>query len=189
MELHNLPKTTTKRKKRVGRGYGSGKGGHTVGRGQKGQKVRSKIGLVFEGTKFRKSLIKRLPLLRGKGKLKPGKKPLIVNLKYLNLLPSNSLVDVKTLAKSGIVNLEEAKESGVKILGEGKLGVALKIALPCSKGAVEKIKKVGGEIVKLKIKDVQQSGMPLRGKKSKIKRDERKSPKKPQSPKGAKKGE
>lgn len=172
MELHNLPKTTTKRKKRVGRGYGSGKGGHTVGRGQKGQKVRSKIGLVFEGTKFRKSLIKRLPLLRGKGKLKPGKKPLIVNLKYLNLLPSNSLVDVKTLAKSGIVNLEEAKESGVKILGEGKLGVALKIALPCSKGAVEKIKKVGGEIVKLKMK-----------------REERKSPKKPQSPKGAKKGE
>jgi len=153
MKLYNLPKSTTKDKKRIGRGYGSGKGGHTVGRGQKGQKTRSKVGLFFEGTKFRKSLIRRLPLLRGKGKLKPGKKPVIVNVKYLNLLPADSLVDIKALIKSNIIKEKEAKEFGVKILGEGKLGKALKVALLCSKGAREKIKKAGGKIVKLKIKD------------------------------------
>ena len=52
-----LEKTVTKRKKRVGRGYGSGKGGHTSGRGQKGQKSRSHIGILFEGMKVKKSLV------------------------------------------------------------------------------------------------------------------------------------
>lgn len=153
MELRNLPKSTTKSKKRLGRGYGSGKGGHTVGRGQKGQKSRSKVSVVFEGTKFRKSLIRRLPLLRGKGKLKPGKKPVIVNIKYLNLLPKGSVVDINALVKNQIVDEKEAKEFGVKILGEGKLGVSLKVALSCSKGAAEAIKKAGGEIIKLKMKN------------------------------------
>ena len=63
-----LPKVVTKSKKRVGRGMGSGKGSHTSGRGQKGQKSRGHIGVLFEGMKVRKSYFKRLPLLRGKGK-------------------------------------------------------------------------------------------------------------------------
>lgn len=71
--LSNLPKIKTKSKKRLGRGYGSGKGGHTSSRGQKGQKVRGKIHPLFEGQKNKKSLIQRLPLLRGKGKNKPQK--------------------------------------------------------------------------------------------------------------------
>ena len=46
MELHNLKKTKNgKKAKRVGRGIGSGKGGHTVGKGQKGQKIRRKHSL------------------------------------------------------------------------------------------------------------------------------------------------
>ncbi len=61
MKLEQLSKTTVKSKKRVGRGYGSGKGGHTVGRGAKGDKARGKIGLTFEGTKVKKSLINRFP--------------------------------------------------------------------------------------------------------------------------------
>jgi len=67
----SLPKVVTKRAKRLGRGYGSGKGGHTVGRGEKGQKTRNKIGVLFEGMKVKKSLLKRLPFRRGKGKFKP----------------------------------------------------------------------------------------------------------------------
>ncbi len=63
----------TRAKKRLGRGYGSGKGGHTSGRGQKGQKSRGRIHPLFEGQKTKKSLIQRLPLLRGKGKNKPQK--------------------------------------------------------------------------------------------------------------------
>ncbi len=69
-----LPKVKYKTKKRVGRGHGSGKGAHTVGRGQKGQKAREKVHILFEGLKVKKSLIKRLPKLRGKGKFKAKKK-------------------------------------------------------------------------------------------------------------------
>ncbi|MBI2590719.1 MAG: hypothetical protein HYW33_02435 [Candidatus Blackburnbacteria bacterium] len=73
LTLNSLPKIKYKNRKRLGRGYGSGKGGHTSSRGQKGQKVRGKIHPLFEGQKNKKSLIQRLPLLRGKGKLKPRK--------------------------------------------------------------------------------------------------------------------
>lgn len=62
IELHRLTKIAGKRKKRVGRGYGSGKGGHTTGRGAKGQKIRGKIKLTFEGGQL--SLVRRLPRLK-----------------------------------------------------------------------------------------------------------------------------
>jgi large subunit ribosomal protein L15 len=149
MKLSKLPKITTRKKKRLGRGYGSGKGGHTVGRGAKGTKARGKIALTFEGTKIKKSFLKRLPLQRGKGKLKPLKPgPVIVNIKYLNLLPKNSPVDITTLAKYKIVEEKEAKIFGVKILGNGELKVPLKVELPCSKGAIKKIEKAGGKVIK-----------------------------------------
>lgn len=147
MKLNKLPKTTKRKKKRLGRGYGSGKGGHTVGRGTKGQKARSKVGLLFEGTKMRKSLIRRLPLMRGKGKLKARPGPVIVNLKYLNLFKKNDEVNIKTLVKKGIVKEKEAKKFGVKILGEGDLKISLTIKLPTSKSAAHKIKKAGGKII------------------------------------------
>jgi len=148
MNLNNLPKTTTKKKKRVGRGYGSGKGGHTSGRGQKGQKSRNKVGLLFEGTKRRKSLMGRLPMMRGKSKLKSfSKKPIIINLKFLNLLEEETTVDIKTLIKKGIIDKKTATEKGVKILGDGQLNKKLTIALPVSKAAKEKIKKAGGKII------------------------------------------
>ena len=134
-----LPKIISKRKKRIGRGYGSGKGGHTVGRGQKGQKARGKIGILFEGVKVKKSLLKRLPLRRGKGKFSAKKKPLIVNLSVLNLLPSGSTVDVPLLVKHGIVDKDDASRYGVKILGDGKLSKKLIIKLPMSKSALKKI--------------------------------------------------
>lgn len=148
MKLNQLPKITTKRKKRLGRGHGSGKGGHTVGRGHSGQKARGKVPLTFMGTKMKKSLLKRLPLQRGKGKLKPkGPNPLAVNLKYLNLFKNGEIVNLETLIKKGIVKEKEAKKYGVKILGEGELKVSLKVFLPCSRAAAEKIKKAGGEVI------------------------------------------
>lgn len=69
--MNKLPKVVTKRKKIVGRGIGSGRGGHTSGRGQKGQKTRGSINVLFEGLKVKKSFLKRLPLQRGKGKFHP----------------------------------------------------------------------------------------------------------------------
>jgi len=144
--MTNLPKIVKKSDKRVGRGIGSGKGGHTVGRGQKGQKSRRKIGVIFEGVKIKKSLLIRLPVRRGKEKLKPSSKPLIVNLKYLEILPSGTLVNIENLVKYKVVDSRDAKRFGLKILGDGKLTKKLEIALPISKSAMEKVKKVGGSI-------------------------------------------
>lgn len=145
MRLNQLPKIKEKSAKRLGRGYGSGKGGHTVGRGQKGQKVRGKMGPLFEGTKVKKSLIKRLPLGRGKGKLKPKKGTLVINVKYLEVLPQDSVVDRETLVKHGILS-SEAREFGVKILGDGPLTKRLTVRMPASAGARKKIVKAGGKV-------------------------------------------
>jgi len=147
MKLTKLPKTTVKKKKRVGRGYGSGKGGHTSGRGQKGQKTRGKVKLMFEGTKMRKSLIRRLPMLRGKNRFKSiGNKPIIINVKYLNLLSEGTEVTIDKLVKSGLVD-KRAVKFGVKILGDGVLTKKLTVKLPISKQAKKKIEKAGGKIV------------------------------------------
>jgi large subunit ribosomal protein L15 len=142
----SLPKVTTKKAKRVGRGYGSGKGGHTTGRGQKGQKSRTKIGVLFEGIKVKKSLIKKLPLQRGKGKLKSKNKPLVIKLALLNLLPASSVVDMNLLIKQGIVKEIDARTFGVKILGDGDLKKKLTIKVPISKAAAKKIEAVGGKV-------------------------------------------
>ncbi|MCL5090508.1 MAG: 50S ribosomal protein L15 [Patescibacteria group bacterium] len=148
MNLNELPKTTAKSHKRIGRGHGSGRGGHTSTRGSKGQKSRGKMGLFFEGTKIKKSLIKRLPLIRGKGKFKTHQSALaIVNLKYLNLLPKNSEVTVQTLQAKGILAKDLPTEVKIKILGEGNLDFPLMVFLPCSKGAREKIEKAGGKVL------------------------------------------
>lgn len=143
-----LPRVVGKRPKRIGRGYGSGKGGHTVGRGQKGQKARGKIGILFEGVKIKKSLIRRLPLQRGKGRFKPGKKPLIIKLGLLNLLPSGSVVNLNLLIKEGIVKKEDAQAFGVKILGDGEISKKLTISVPISKSAAKKVEKSGGKVSK-----------------------------------------
>lgn len=135
-------------KKRLGRGYGSGKGGHTSSRGQKGQKSRSKIGILFEGLKMKKSFIKRLPFIRGKGKNNMHKKPLILNLSDLNSLPKDvKIVSVKSLTDTGVVDRRKAMKFGIKILGGGELKNKLSFELPVSKTAALKIKKAGGEII------------------------------------------
>lgn len=143
----DLVKTVKKGKKRVGRGYGSGRGGHTVGKGQKGQKTRKNLGILFEGVKVKKSLIKRLPLMRGKGKFKAKKKPLVVKLAYLNMLPSGSVVDLDILIKHNIVDAGQAKKCGVKILGDGDLKKKLTVKLNISKSAKKKVIKAGGKIL------------------------------------------
>lgn len=143
MQLHTLPKITQRRKKRVGRGAGSGKG-KTSGRGTKGQAARYTVKLLFEGGQL--PLIKRLPLLRGKGINRPvGKKPFIINLKYLNLLPSKTVVDFESLKKHNIIG-KDVKDLLVKILGEGELTKSLTVRLPCSKSAAKKIVKAGGTV-------------------------------------------
>lgn len=140
MTLEKLSKTVTKTKKRVGRGYGSGKGGHTSGRGQKGQKSRGKLPLYFEGSKMRKTYIRRMPMLRGKMRFKAGKnKCLIFNLKDLADWPKAETVSVENLVKAGWI----PQGVKVKLLGDGELKEKLKIDLPMSQAAAKKIGKNG----------------------------------------------
>jgi large subunit ribosomal protein L15 len=145
MTLDKLPKLVKRNAKRVGRGIGSGKGGHTTGRGQKGQKARTSIPQVFEGTKIKKSFIKRLPLLRGRGKLKPwGNKSVVVNLGQLAEWPKTMPVTGENLLKKGV--LKDYHGEKVKILANGDIKQALEIKVSVSKSAGEKIVKAGGKI-------------------------------------------
>ena len=142
-----MKKTVTKGKKRLGRGYGSGKGGHTSSRGQKGQKSRTSLNILFEGVKFKKSYYKRLPLRRGKGKFKSRSKPLVVKIAYLEVFPSGSKVNVDSLIAKGIVRESDAKKYGVKVLGNGECKKKLTIEVPISKSAAKKIEKAGGKVL------------------------------------------
>lgn len=143
--MNYLPKVKTKSTKRLGRGYGSGKGGHTSSRGMKGQKSRRKMGILFEGVKMKKSLLRRLPLTRGKGKFKANPKPLLLSLDDLNKIKNGSRVDINYLIDTGVINAREAL-CGVKVVGNGKIEKKLKVALPVTKSAASKIKDAGGTI-------------------------------------------
>ena len=146
MLLSNLPSITSRSKKRLGRGYGSGKGGHTTNRGQKGQKSRSKIPLWFEGGQL--PLIRRTPFLRGKGRFKPLKaQPLTINLVQLNNFKAGAKVNTKTAVKILKLNPAKVVRHGLKIIATGKLDKALKVELPASAGAIKAIEKAGGKVV------------------------------------------
>ena len=144
MNLHTLPSITKTAKKRLGQGHGSGRG-KTAGRGTKGQKARRNIPLFFEGGAL--PLIKRLPFIRGKARnysLKP--KPIIIHVGDLNNLPNKSTVDIKALAKHGLVGELEAKKRGVKILDGGDLNTTLEVKVPTSESAKKQIEKAGGHV-------------------------------------------
>lgn len=146
ISLHTLPKVTTRSKKRVGRGYGSGKGGHTSGRGQKGQKSRRTIPWSFEGGAL--PLSQRLPFWRGKGRLNPLKqKPVPINIGQLERFPDGTVIDLEFLVKERIIHQSEADTRGVKILGGGKLTKKLTIVgLRMSGSAKAAIEKAEGSV-------------------------------------------
>ena len=142
--MQDLLKITTKRQKRLGQGHGSGRG-KTGGRGTKGQNARSSRALSFEGGAL--PLIKRLPFRRGKGRnYSLNKKPLIVNIRALSLLPAKTVVDIEILIKHNIVDSADARKFGVKILGDGELKNALTVKLPITISAKNKIEKAGGTV-------------------------------------------
>jgi hypothetical protein len=101
---------------------------------------------IFIGSKFRKSMIKRMPLWRGKGKQKAMRaKPAIVQLASLSKLPAKSVVDIHTLVKAGFTT-KNALHTGVKILGKAEIKNALFVRVPCSKQAKLIIEKAGGSV-------------------------------------------
>ena len=142
MNLSNLKPAegSTKTRKRIGRGPGSGLGG-TSTRGHKGAKSRSgyknKIG--FEGGQM--PLYRRLPK---KGfKCRNSKTIVGINLSALEAFENDAVVSVETLIEAGIV---KNPRDGVKILGNGELTKKLTVqANAFSASAKEKIEALGGK--------------------------------------------
>ena len=145
MQLNSLLKNN-KKKIRVGRGIGSGKG-KTSSRGHKGQKSRSGVAIKsFEGGQM--PLYRRLP----KRGFKPIRNKLIAVLnlsKIQNIIEkskneiSNNL-NLKTLKERNLINKRYKK---LKILGSGEIKNNIEISAHfVSKQALEKIEKAGGKI-------------------------------------------
>ncbi|RPH01252.1 MAG: 50S ribosomal protein L15 [Candidatus Pelagibacter sp. TMED153] len=145
MELNNLAKNN-KKKTRVGRGIGSGRG-KTSSRGHKGQKSRSGVAIKsFEGGQM--PLYRRLPK-RGFKTLKRDNIAILNLSKIQNIYEKNkdefkSLLDLKSLKKNKLINKKYLK---LKILGSGELKTKIDITAHfASKQAQEKITKVGGKL-------------------------------------------
>ncbi len=142
MKLHELQYTEGARKerKRIGRGTSSGTG-KTSGKGQKGQRARAGGGKKpgFEGGQT--PLFMRLPK-RGFTNFNRVEFA-IVNVEDLNKFEANTVVDFTLLKDAGLVKKEL---DGLKILGNGKLEVALTVkANKFSKSAVAAIEAAGGK--------------------------------------------
>jgi large subunit ribosomal protein L15 len=141
MDLNTLKPAlgSTKKRKRIGRGPGSGHG-KTSTKGHKGQKARSggSIKAGFEGGQM--PLQRRLP--------KRGFTPLtrvefsVVNLKQLEAFETGSVVDATALVEKGLI---KCSCDAVKILGNGEISKALNItATKFSQSARDKIVAAGG---------------------------------------------
>ena len=145
MQLNSLIKLN-KKKIRVGRGIGSGKG-KTSSRGHKGQKSRSGVAIKsFEGGQM--PLYRRLPK-RGFKSLKK------INTAVLNLSNIQKLVDIKKYDLKNTLSLKILKEKKLinkkyfklKILGSGELKNNVDITADyASKNAQKKVEKAGGKL-------------------------------------------
>ncbi len=145
MELNNLVKNN-KKKIRVGRGIGSGRG-KTSSRGHKGQKSRSGVAVKsFEGGQM--PLYRRLPK-RGFKTLKKRNTAILNLSKIQNIYEKNkdvlkSSLNLQSLKDKKLIN---KKYLTLKILGTGELKTKIDITAHfASKQAEEKIKKVGGKL-------------------------------------------
>ncbi len=142
MRLDQLMKIKSRSRKRVGRGIGSGLG-KTAGRGTKGQKARGTIPVGFSGAGL--PTYKRLPLRRGLGNSPVSTKPKIIQLSKLNVFKANAVVDLEQLLKLNLISKRDVKK-GIKILADEGLTVSLRVKLPVSKKAKEKIEGLGGKV-------------------------------------------
>ena len=143
--LNNVSQVKIK-KKRVGRGIGSGKG-KTSGRGHKGQKSRSGVAIKsFEGGQM--PLYRRLPK-RGFNSIKKNK------IGKINLGNIQYFVEQKSINNSDNINLEFLKKLKVinknfdklKILGFGEIKQKINIEADFfSKSAKDKLEKIGATI-------------------------------------------
>ena len=143
MQLNDLSPAagSTKAKKRVGRGIGSG-WGKTCGSGHKGQKSRSggTVRPGFEGGQM--PLQMRLPKYGFSSRV--GRITAEIRSAELNKVEGN-VVNLETLRKAGLIN---ASIKRVKVMLSGELTRKLTVeGIRVSKGAKEAVEKVGGSVV------------------------------------------
>lgn len=147
MDLSNLKpaKGSTKKKRRIARGVGSGKGGHSSTKGTKGQKSRAgaRIPAWFEGGQM--PLQRRIPKFGFTNKFRTEFRA--VNLSRLSKLLEEGAIDKKedvtpeVLVEAGVAR----KNDLVKILGSGDLSEKLTVkAHAFSASAKKKIEAAGG---------------------------------------------
>lgn len=163
MRLDELrsPAGARHRRKRVGRGHGSG---HvkTSGRGQKGQKARTgaHIPAHFEGGQTR--FATRMPYLGG-FKNAFRKEYIVVNLSDLKVFGAGEHVNTETLASHGLIRSSHTKGM-LKVLGNGKVDHALNVkAHKVSASAREAIEQAGGTVTLIAIREsvkTRRSGNP-----------------------------
>ena len=145
MQLNSLSKIN-KKKIRVGRGIGSGKG-KTSSRGHKGQKSRSGVAIKsFEGGQM--PLYRRLPK-RGFKSLRKNDVAILNLSKIQNIVDKSksdnqNILDLKILKEKNLINKKFLK---LKILGSGDIKKSIIISAHfASKQALSKIEKAGGKI-------------------------------------------
>jgi large subunit ribosomal protein L15 len=146
MKLNSLkpPAGSRKKRKRVGRGDGSGHGG-TSCKGAKGQNARSGGGVSpgFEGGQM--PLARRLPKRGFRNVFR--KEIIAINIEKLKGFPASSVIDEDSLIQAGFV---KRKGDGIKILGKGDLDYPLSLRVNMvSRGARSKIDAAGGSIIEV----------------------------------------
>jgi len=144
LKLHELKPAegSTKSRKRVGRGNGSGLG-NTAGRGSKGQKARSGGGVRpgFEGGQM--PITRRLPKRGFTNNFR--KEYEVINVSDLEeRFENGEEVTIEALFETGLIN---KVKDGVKVLGDGELTKSLTVKVhKVSKTAAEKITAAGGKV-------------------------------------------
>ncbi len=142
MKLHELSPAegSSKERKRIGRGHGSGQG-KTAGKGHKGQNARSGGGVRpgFEGGQM--PLARRIPK-RGFNNIF-GTTYAVINVSDLEKFVDGTTVDTEILKASGLV---KKTCDGIKVLGNGEITKKITVkAAAFSQTAKEKIEKAGGK--------------------------------------------
>ena len=145
MQLHLLESSSTQKRKRVGRGPGSGFG-KTSGRGHKGSKARSgyRRKRAFEGGQT--PLNRRLPKFGFKNPNRQNYQ--LINLDRLEKLDSlkdGAVLDSIQMLQMGLISKNRLP---IKLLGHGSLSKKIQITVnKASQSAMEAVKKAGGKII------------------------------------------
>lgn len=141
--LSKLPVVKKNVSKRLGRGYGSGVGGHTSTRGTKGHKARTggKTPLWFEGGQL--PLIRRLPWWRGKSRFNSLKKIQEVQLQAV-VEKKLTIVTPETLAEAGLFRLSYGEP---RLVGAVELSQPIKVEkVTVTQPVKQAIEKAGGSV-------------------------------------------